>query len=215
MKLENGFDVPVPVEEAWPMLLDIKQIAPCLPGAVIDSVDGDDYSGRVKIKAGPITVSYAGVIRMADVDEANRTVVMDAQGKEQRGSGTVKALITARVTPAGSGSHVDVDTDLAITGKPAQLGRGLIADVSGKIIGQFAKNLGEQMVAPAETASSAEPAGAGAAEAPRPVAPAAPAAPADDSLDMLELLRPHLLRAGAGLGLLLLLALLVRRIARH
>lgn len=208
MKLENSFEIPMPVDEAWPILLDIERIAVCLPGAAIDSSADDVYTGRVKIKAGPVTVSYAGEMQMQDVDEQNHSVKLAAQGKEQRGSGTVKADIAARVLPAGeSSARVELVTDLAITGKPAQLGRGLIADVGSKIIDQFAANLAREMSGPPAAEETPD-----ASSAPRPVAPAAPV---DDSLDLLEVLKPHLLRAGAGLLGLVLLVAVLRRLLRR
>ncbi|GAA1513194.1 hypothetical protein GCM10009788_17120 [Nocardioides humi] len=164
----------------------------------------------MKIKAGPVTVSYAGEMQMQDVDRVNHSVRLAAQGKEQRGSGTVKADIAARVLPAGdSAARVELVTDLAITGKPAQLGRGLIADVGSKIIAQFADNLAREMSGPPPVEETAAAPGA-----PRPAAAPA-AAPVDDSLDLLAVLKPHLLRAGGGLlGLLVLVALLKRLLRR-
>jgi uncharacterized protein len=209
MKLENSFDVPVPVEQAWPVLLDIERIAPCLPGASLDTVEGNSYTGRVKIKAGPVTVSYAGQAEMHDIDELQHSVVLDARGKEQRGAGTVKASIAARLVSAGDkASKVEVLTDLAITGKPAQLGRGLIAEVSGKIIDQFAANLALEL-------SSTNGSGTEhvvAAGAPPAAARPRPSAESTDSIDMFDLLKPHLLRVTAGLGALVLLVVIVRRL---
>jgi carbon monoxide dehydrogenase subunit G len=212
VKLENTFEVPVPVDEAWPVLLDVERIAPCMPGATLDVVDGSRYEGRVKIKAGPVTVSYTGVLRIESIDESTHSIVLDAQGKEQRGSGTVKAMITARLVPVGNASRVDVTTDLAITGKPAQLGRGLIADVAGKIIGQFAENLaGELSSSTLEAAGT--PSDPGSA---RTAAPSAGARPAQaDSLDLMPLLKPHLTRLALGLGGLFVLISIVRRLTRR
>src|SRR4051812_46501310 len=160
MKLEHSFTVPVPVEDAWPVLMDVERIAPCMPGATLEQVDGEEFRGRVRVKAGPITVSYQGVARFAEVDESSRRVVLEASGKEPKGSGSVKALITANLRDDQSGTTtVDVVTDLAITGKPAQFGRGLMEDIGGKIIGQFADNLATEIEgAPEPEAGSAEPA---------------------------------------------------------
>jgi carbon monoxide dehydrogenase subunit G len=212
VKLENTFEVPVSVDEAWPILLDIERIAPCMPGAALDVVDDPRYEGRVKIKAGPVTVSYAGVLNLESIDESTRTVVLDAQGKEQRGSGTVKATITAQLVPVGAASRVDVSTDLAITGKPAQLGRGLIADVAGKIIGQFAQNLAGELSSSQTSTSAPAADGSG----PRTVTPPPGGAAAQsDSLDLLPLLKPHLTRIALGLGLLFVLVAAVRRTTRR
>ena len=139
MQLEHSFTVPVPVDDAWKVLLDIEQIAPCMPGAVLDSVDGDDFTGRVKVKLGPISLTYKGKASFVKRDEATHTAVIDAAGKDQRGNGTAAATVTATLTAEGdSSTRVDVRTDLNITGKPAQFGRGVMVDVGNKLIGQFA-----------------------------------------------------------------------------
>ncbi len=140
MQLEHSFTVPVPVADAWKVLLDIEQIAPCMPGAVLDSVDGDDFTGRVKVKLGPISLTYKGKASFVKKDEATHTAVIDAAGKDQRGNGTAAATVTATLKEdeGGSSTRVDVLTDLNITGKPAQFGRGVMVDVGNKLIGQFA-----------------------------------------------------------------------------
>ena len=139
MQLEHSFTVPVPVDDAWKVLLDIEQIAPCMPGAVLDSVDGDDFTGRVKVKLGPISLTYKGKASFVKRDEATHTAVIDAAGKDQRGNGTAAATVTATLqAEGGSSTRVDVRTDLNITGKPAQFGRGVMVDVGNKLIGQFA-----------------------------------------------------------------------------
>jgi carbon monoxide dehydrogenase subunit G len=216
VKLENTFEVPVSVDEAWPILLNIERIAPCMPGAALDTIDDPRYEGRVKIKAGPVTVSYGGVLTIESIDEATRTVVLDAQGKEQKGSGTVKALITAQLVPVGDASRVDVSTDLAITGKPAQLGRGLIADVAGKIIGQFAQNLAGELSGSSGTvgAPALDPITADSGPRPASSPTGTTTAPAD-SLDLLPLLKPHLLRIATGLAVLAVLMSVLRRTTRR
>ncbi len=138
MQLEHSFTVPVPVDDAWKVLLDIEQIAPCMPGAVLDSVEGDDFTGRVKVKLGPISLTYKGKASFVTKDEATHTAVIDAAGKDQRGNGTAAATVTATLKSEGSSTRVDVLTDLNITGKPAQFGRGVMVDVGNKLIGQFA-----------------------------------------------------------------------------
>lgn len=155
MQLEHSFDVPVPVEDAWAVLLDVERIAPCMPGAVLEEVHGDAFSGRVKVKVGPITVTYAGTARFLSKDPATHVAVIDASGKETRGTGTAAATVTATLTAQGSGTRCDVTTDLAITGKPAQFGRGVMADVGGKLIRRFATCLAEEIVTPAAAAGSA------------------------------------------------------------
>lgn len=148
MQLEHSFDVPVPVDDAWAVLLDVERIAPCMPGGVLEEVHGDSFSGRVKVKVGPITVTYAGTARFLSKDPATHVVVIDASGKETRGTGTAAATVTATLTPQGTGTRCDVSTDLAITGKPAQFGRGVMADVGGKLIGQFANCLAAEIEQP-------------------------------------------------------------------
>ena len=141
MKIEDSFRVDVPVEEAWKVLLDLERIAPCLPGAQLTEVEGDEYRGTVKIKVGPITAQYKGVAKIEEADEANRKVVLQAEGRDTRGQGNASATVTATLVPEGDATTVNIDTDLNITGKVAQFGRGVMADVSSKLLGQFAENL--------------------------------------------------------------------------
>ena len=145
MQLENSFTVPVPIDEAWRVLLDIERIAPCMPGAALDSVDGDHFTGRVKVKLGPINLTYQGKASFIEKDEAAHKAVIDARGKDQRGNGTAAAVVTARLAAEGSITRVDVLTDLNITGRPAQFGRGVMTDVGNKLLGQFADKLAAQL----------------------------------------------------------------------
>ena len=123
------------------MLLDIEGIAPCLPGAQLQEVEGDEYRGIVKVKVGPITAQYKGTAKLAEVDEASRRIVIDASGRDTRGQGNAKATIVVTMNDDDGGTKVDVVTDLSITGKVAQFGRGVLADVSSKLMGQFVENL--------------------------------------------------------------------------
>jgi carbon monoxide dehydrogenase subunit G len=145
VQLENSFTVPVPVDEAWRVLLDIERIAPCMPGAALDSVTGDDFTGRVKVKLGPINLTYQGKASFVEKDEAVHRAVIDAKGKDQRGNGTAAATITAQLAAEGSTTRVHVLTDLNITGRPAQFGRGVMTDVGNKLLGQFADKLAAQL----------------------------------------------------------------------
>jgi carbon monoxide dehydrogenase subunit G len=138
MELEHQFTVPVPVDRAWEVLLDVEKIAPCMPGAVIDSVDGDSFTGQVKVKVGPITVAYSGKASFLEKDATAHRAVVEAKGRETRGSGTAAATVTASMADEGGSARVTVVTDLAITGRPAQFGRGVLNDVGNKLIGQFA-----------------------------------------------------------------------------
>lgn len=156
MNLENRFTVPVTADVAWQVLLDVERIAPCMPGAMITGRDGDRFTGTVKVKVGPISLTYGGTARFASLDEAARVAVIEASGKETRGTGTAKATITCRMRETGSDTEVEVTTDLAITGKPAQFGRGVLADVSAKLVTQFATCLAEE-ISPAMPGSQALP----------------------------------------------------------
>jgi carbon monoxide dehydrogenase subunit G len=139
MQLKHSFTVPTGLEHAWEVLLDIERIAPCMPGAAIETVNGDDFTGTVKVRLGPIGLTYKGKASFLEKDATAHRAVIDAQGKDTRGNGTAKARITATLTEQGSdGTAVDVVTDLNITGKPAQFGRGVLVDVGNKLIGQFA-----------------------------------------------------------------------------
>ena len=149
MQLDHEFTVPVGVDEAWRVLLDIERIAPCLPGATITSVDGAEFTGTVKVKVGPITVTYSGAGRFLSTDAEKHVAVIEANGKETRGVGTARATITATMyDDGGTRSRVVASTDLAITGRPAQFGRGVLADVSAKLVGQFADCLAAELGRP-------------------------------------------------------------------
>ncbi|TWH74773.1 carbon monoxide dehydrogenase subunit G [Modestobacter roseus] len=160
MQLENSFIVPVPIDDAWRVLLDIERIAPCMPGAALDSVTGDDFTGRVKVKLGPINLTYQGKASFVEKDEAAHRAVIDAKGKDQRGNGTAAATITATLAAEGSTTRVDVLTDLNITGRPAQFGRGVMTDVGNKLLGQFADKLAAQLATGADDVAVDEEAAA-------------------------------------------------------
>jgi len=142
MELENSFTVPADVDTAWKTLLDVEAIAPCMPGATLDSVNGDEFSGKVKVKLGPVSMVYGGEAKFLSKDEATHTAVIEGTGKESRGTGTAQANVTVALTAEGATStRVDVSTDLMITGKAAQFGKGVMQDVAGRLVGQFASNL--------------------------------------------------------------------------
>jgi uncharacterized protein len=155
MELTNTFDVSVPVETAWAVLTDVERIAPCLPGAQLQEIEGDEYRGIVKVKVGPITAQYKGKATFVEKDDVNHKAVLDASGRDTRGQGNASATITAQLEPAGEGTHVTVTTDLTVTGKVAQFGRGVLADVSAKLLGQFVDNL-EQTVLTDDALAAAE-----------------------------------------------------------
>lgn len=153
MELTNEFTVAVPVETAWSILTDVERIAPCLPGAELREVEGDEYRGVVKIKVGPIATSYQGAARFIELDHVAHRGVLKAEGRETRGQGNANAVITATMTPSGSNTVVTVVTDLAITGKVAQFGRGVLADVSAKLLSQFVENLETTVLASDDSAN--------------------------------------------------------------
>jgi len=141
MDLTNDFRVAVSPSTAWAVLTDVERIAPCMPGAQLQEVEGDEYRGVVKVKVGPITAQYKGKATFQELDEAGHRAVLRADGRDTRGQGNASATITATLTPDGEGTHVTVQTDLTVTGKVAQFGRGVMADVSTKLLGQFVECL--------------------------------------------------------------------------
>jgi len=157
MKLTHEFTVPVPVEQAWEVLTDVERIAPCMPGAELTGVNGDTYHGQVKIKVGPITVQYKGAASFAEKDPGARRVVLTASGTDARGQGNATATVTAQMTPRGDDTAVAITTDLSVTGKVAQFGRGVMADVSAKLLGQFVSNLEADVLSPAAAQTVASP----------------------------------------------------------
>lgn len=171
MELINTFEVSVPIDTAWKVLTDVERIAPCLPGAQLQEIEGDEYRGIVKVKVGPIQAQYKGKAVFLERDDVNFKAVLDGSGRDTRGQGNASAIITAQLQPAGEGTQVTVTTDLTVTGKVAQFGRGVLADVSAKLLTQFVDNL-EQTVLVDDAIT------APAAEAPA-VAPAATEAPAE------------------------------------
>jgi carbon monoxide dehydrogenase subunit G len=174
MELEHSFVIPVPPEQAWGVLLDVEKVAPCMPGATVDSVDGDQIKGRIKVKVGPVALTYAGTARFTEKDESDKKVVLEASGKETRGSGTAAATITSSLRDEAGQTRVVVHTTMTVTGRPAQFGRGVMAEVGGRVIEKFASNLATMLsggAAPAATVPAA--AGAAAMAAQRPGASAA------------------------------------------
>jgi carbon monoxide dehydrogenase subunit G len=175
MELSNEFVVPVGVDEAWVLLTDVERIAPCMPGAQLTEIEGDEYRGIVKVKVGPITAQYKGKATFVEKDDAAHKAVLRAEGRDTRGQGNANATITATLVSEDSGTRVTVVTDLAITGRAAQFGRGVMADVSTKLLGQFVSCLEKTVLgagAPAAEAATEAPAAAGATSAPATETPA-------------------------------------------
>ena len=175
MELTNEFRVGVPIEQAWDVLTDVERIAPCLPGAQLQEIEGDEHRGIVKVKVGPITAQYKGVATFVERD-APRRAVLRAEGRETRGQGGANATITATLEPDGDGTKVVVTTDLTVTGKVAQFGRGVLADVSAKLLGQFVDCL-ESTVLADKAAAPLEPGGTAPTEPAATMEPPAEAAP--------------------------------------
>ncbi|MEV6826508.1 SRPBCC domain-containing protein [Amycolatopsis sp. NPDC051102] len=179
MRLDHEFTVPAPIDEVWQAVVDPERVAPCMPGASLTKVEGDKFSGTVKVKLGPISLLYKGNGEFLEKDEAARKVTIKASGKDSRGAGTAAATVTLTLTEADGGTHGAVATDLAITGKPAQFGRGLISEVGGKILDTFAGCLSGKLASPEGAAAKGATANAPAESAEAPgSAPAAAAAAA-------------------------------------
>jgi len=141
MELDHSFTVPVPPDRAWEVLLDVERIAPCMPGATVEEFDGEVVTGRIRVKVGPVSLTYRGTAKFTERDPDTRVVVVDASGKETRGAGTASAAVRASLVPSGEGTEVSIHTTMNVTGRPAQFGRGVIAEVGGKLVEKFAENL--------------------------------------------------------------------------
>jgi carbon monoxide dehydrogenase subunit G len=155
MKLDNEFTVGVPIEQAWAVLTDLELIAPCMPGAQLTGVTDGVYTGKVKIKVGPVTAEYAGTAQFSVKDETAYRAVIDARGRDSRGNGNATAVISAQLQPAGATTVVSVSTDLMIAGRVAQFGSGMIKEVSAKLLGQFVTCLEGKLSAGAVTDAAA------------------------------------------------------------
>jgi hypothetical protein len=179
MEFDNSFEVPLPPAQAWAVLMDIRRIAPCMPGAELtDVVDAQTYKGKISVRLGPVALAFAGLVKFEDVDDANYSARVKAQGTDAKGRGGANAAATFRLEPAGTGSKVLVHTDLTLSGAVAQYGRGvgMIQSTAAQIIGQFAKNLRAQLTEqPQPTVVRAPPL---APSAPMPPAPPGAAPPA-------------------------------------
>jgi carbon monoxide dehydrogenase subunit G len=145
MELDHSFTVPVPPDRAWEVLLDVERIAPCMPGATVEEFDGEVVTGRIKVKVGPVSLTYRGTAKFTERDPDARVVVVDASGKETRGAGTAAAAIRATLVPSGEGTQVSIHTTMNVTGRPAQFGRGVIAEVGGKLVEKFSENLAQMI----------------------------------------------------------------------
>ena len=237
IELDNSFTVPVPPEQAWDVLLDVERIAPCMPGATVTSVEGDEITGQVKVKLGPLSLTYKGTAKFTEKDPASHTIAIEASGKETRGAGTASATVHASLKPgdAEGQTQVSIHTSLNVTGRPAQFGRSLLPEVSGKLIDQFAANLAaliDSSSAPSATSDAADApaadtaaaaaagdaaAGTAASAATATATPAQPVAQLqqEDSLNLIKLVGgPVLKRVIPIAAAAALLAIFGRRIRR-
>jgi uncharacterized protein len=173
VQIEDTFTVKLPIDDAWKVFLDVERIAPCMPGAELHEIEGNEHRGVVKVKVGPITAQYKGAAVIETADEANRVIAIKASGRDTRGQGNASATVNVKLVEAGTGTQVSIVTDLTVTGKVAQFGRGVMQEVSSKLLGQFVKCLEDEILnAPASPA-----AGSPVAE---PVVAAEPSAPVPD-----------------------------------
>jgi carbon monoxide dehydrogenase subunit G len=208
MKLENEFTVAASLDQTWSTLLDIERVASCLPGAKLESESSDGtYRGEMTVKLGPMTLSYKGTARLVEVEEDEHIAVLEARARETRGSGMATAMIRNQLTAGDEGTTVvKVETDLNITGRPAQFGRGIMEDVSSRMLDDFARRLEREIVDGEARAAAAEADGDGAM--PSPTAPAAP--PPSDAENALDLgsvvMGPLAKRAGIAAAVLAVFA---------
>jgi len=164
VELTHDFQVSVPIEQAWAVLTDLERIAPCMPGAQLLEIEGDEYRGVVKVKVGPITAQYRGTAKFVDLDASSHKAVLRAEGRDTRGQGAASATVTATLEESESGTAVHIQTDLDISGKVAQFGRGVLGEVSEKILDQFVSQLEANVLsggAPAPDVADGAPSASG------------------------------------------------------
>lgn len=220
MKIANEFTISVPVDDAWHVLTDLAQVVPLMPGAQLIGQEGDDYLGKVKVKVGPVTSEFTGKAHFVDLDPEQHRAVIDARGREARGTGNAAAVVTARLQPDGNHSRVTVDTDLKIVGKLAQFGGGMLQQVSEKLLGQFVESLEAKLAGTEQTTAEPPPPklqspnGQQQAPAMKTVTAAAEPAP----IDLLELAGGGALKKYGPAGLIalaVLLGFLLGRVSRR
>jgi len=220
MEMDHSFTVPVPPDRAWDVLLDVQRIAPCMPGASVEDFDGEVVTGRIKVKVGPVSLTYRGTAKFTERDPEAKVIVLEASGKETRGAGTASATVRAMLEPesGGEATKASMHTTMNVTGRPAQFGRGVMVEVGSKLVEQFAQNL-RQLIAddagagegnPAATGDEAsagqatataeagpgstQPSAAMPAAGAAPMASAQPARAGEDSLNLLKLVGPAILK---------------------
>jgi carbon monoxide dehydrogenase subunit G len=243
MEMDHSFTVPVPPERAWDVLLDVEKIAPCMPGATVDEFDGEVVTGRIKVKVGPVSLTYRGTAKFTERDPDAKVILLEASGKETRGAGTASATVRATLVPepGGEGTTATMHTTMNVTGRPAQFGRGVMVEVGGKLVEQFAQNLrqlitedgaaGGNGAATTTDAADAEAEASGTTQdgpgstQPSPVVPSAavtptptaqPPAASADSINLVKLVGPALLKRVIPVAVVAAaLALLGRRLFRR
>ena len=211
MKIANEFTISAPLDDAWDVLTDLAQVVPLMPGAQLIGREGDDYVGKVKVKVGPVISEFTGKAKFVDLDRENHRAVINARGREARGTGNAAAVVTAQLHPDGNNSRVTVDTDLKIVGKLAQFGSGMLQQVSEKLLGQFVESLEAKLAGTAQPAAQPAPTEAPAAqqEPTRPPEAATAATAAEPPpIDLLELAGGAAMKK-SGLAVLVGLALLL------
>ena len=222
MEMDHSFTVPVPPDRAWDVLLDVERIAPCMPGATVDDFDGEVVTGRIKVKVGPVSLTYRGTAKFTERDPDAKVILLEASGKETRGSGTASATVRAMLEPesGGAATKATMHTTMNVTGRPAQFGRGVMVEVGGKLVEQFAQNLrqliaeegasggsnttttttvdeasADQAAATTETGpGSTQPSVIIPAAASTPTTSAQPAPASDDSINLVKLVGPAILK---------------------
>ena len=225
MKIANQFTVGAPIEQAWDVLCDLEQVIPLMPGAQLTGNEGDDYLGKVKVKIGPVTSEFSGKVRFVEQDRDQHRAVIDAKGKESRGTGNAAATVTARLDEDGERTSVTVDTDLKIVGKLAQFGSGMLQQVSEKLLGQFVESLEAKLAAenapapasPESPESAASPATNAAPGSPTAAAGPRHAAstPEPEPIDLLELAGGDQLKKYGSVALAVLAVLVLIWVLRH
>jgi carbon monoxide dehydrogenase subunit G len=210
MKLDNEFRVSVPIDRAWEVLTDIPLITPCLPGASLTGEDGDEYSGKVKIKVGPVRAEYSGTALFVERNDVTRHIEISAKGRDSRGSGNASAVISADMIEDGDGTKVTIKTDLKISGKVAQFGQGVIAEVSGKLIDQFVDCIEQQLLGDAVIDDVAQASVEEGASATQVTSRPAPVAETDDTLDLLDLAGGSVYRRLAPIAAVVVVLILIK-----
>src|SRR5215472_6540851 len=245
MEMDHSFTVPVPPDRAWDVLLDVQRIAPCMPGASVEDFDGEVVTGRIKVKVGPVSLTYRGTAKFTERDPEAKVIVLEASGKETRGAGTASATVRATLEPesGGEATKASMHTTMNVTGRPAQFGRGVMVEVGGKLVEQFAQNL-RQLIAddagpggsdPAATGGAAsagqatatpetgqtgpgstQPSATIPAAASTPATSAEPAPASDDSINLVKLVGPAILKRAIPVAIALGgLTVLVRLLLRR